>query len=89
MKRTVVYGSVRTGDCSQRVPLQGRHDCSLTDGCVTGTQKLYGRERTGYTRSILTLCDNGSLLVMVQYCANMLAIFVPNGSSFLTIQDRT
>ena len=42
---------------------------------------MYGRERTGDTRSILTLCDNGSWLVMVRYCANMLAIFVPNGSS--------
>ena len=46
--------------------------------------KIYGSELTGDTRSRLTLCDNGSLLVMVRYCANMLAIFLPKGSSSIT-----
>jgi len=46
MKRTVVYGSARTGDCwvvamgkSQRVPFQGRHDCRLTTACTNEAQR--------------------------------------------------
>ena len=45
-KRTVVCGSAHTGDCwvvamekSQRVPIQGRHDCRLTTVCTNETQR--------------------------------------------------
>jgi len=60
MKHTVVFGSARTGDylivaikISQRVPLQGPHDCRFATACTNETNKnkwvrAHGRQSPPY-----------------------------------------
>ena len=85
MKRRVVHGSARMGDYlivamkkSQHVPFQGRLDCPWLLLLQMKNKEIPWRSRTDNNRSILTLCNKRPLLVIVQSCGNMLAIFLPN-----------
>ena len=64
-------------------PISRATRLSLGDCLYKSNTKKYmgGGGRTGDRRCILTLCNKSSLLVTVQSCANILAIFLPNGVS--------
>jgi len=88
MERTVVYGIARTGDYlivamkeSQSVPFQGRNDFRLATVFTNQTQRNIWGACTGDRHSILTLWNKSPVLVTVRPCANILAIFLPNGVS--------
>ena len=51
---------------------------ALTTAATNETQEIYGRARTVHNRFILTLYNRRPLLVIVQSCPNILAIFLPN-----------
>ena len=59
-------------------PISRATGLSLATATTNKTQETYGRARTGDNRSILTLYYISPLLVTVQSCANMLAMFLPN-----------
>ena len=44
-------------------------------------KEMYGSAPTADYRSILTLLNKCPLLAMVRSCADMLAMFLPNGAS--------
>jgi len=51
---------------------------ALATAAANETQEIYGRARTGDNRSFLTMYNKRPLLVIVQSCPNILAIFLPN-----------